>query len=66
MCVATAVTPAAQLSTLRPEDNAVDAFNEIASRGVRQIPVVEDGHFEGVIRREDLMKWVSLHAPQRS
>jgi Zn-dependent protease/CBS domain-containing protein len=64
--VAEIMTPAAQLSTLGPEDNAVDAFQEIAARGVGQIPVVQDGHFEGVIRREDLMKWVSLHAAQRS
>jgi Zn-dependent protease/predicted transcriptional regulator len=64
--VADIMTPAEKLSTLRPEDNAVDAFQEIASRGIRQIPVVQGGHFEGVIRREDLMKWLSLHAPQRS
>lgn len=64
--VAEIMTPAEQLSTLGPEDNAADAFQEIASRGVRQIPVLQDGHFEGVIRREDLMKWVSLHVPQRS
>jgi Zn-dependent protease/predicted transcriptional regulator len=64
--VADIMTPAEQLSTLRPEDNAADAFQEIASRGVRQIPVLQDGHFAGVIRREDLMKWVSLHVPQRS
>ncbi|MBC7172074.1 MAG: site-2 protease family protein [Polyangiaceae bacterium] len=64
--VADAMTPADQLATLGPEDDATEAFREIATRGLRQIPVVEDGRLRGVIRREDLIKWLSLHAPQRA
>ena len=57
------MTPADKLWTLDPEDDAFDAFHELASRGVSQIPVVRGGQLQGLIRREDVMKWLSVHGP---
>jgi hypothetical protein len=33
----------------------------LSQRGVNQLPVVKDGAVRGLIRREDILKWLSLH-----
>lgn len=63
--IAQIMTPEESLATLRPNDEAADALQQIVSRNVGQIPVVENGHLAGMIRREDILKWMSLHSPLR-
>lgn len=57
------MTPVEKLWTLDPDDDAFDAFHELSTRGVSQIPVVRGGQLEGLVRREDVMKWLSIHGP---
>lgn len=34
-------------------------------RGVNQLPVLERGQLVGLLRREDILKWLALHdAPE--
>lgn len=56
------MTPASQLTGLRPDAGAEEALKELSTRETEQIPVVEDGHLLGLVRRKDLLRWLSLHA----
>jgi len=56
------MTPREELSTLPSDASADRAFKALAERGVDQIPVLEDDRPVGLVRSQDLMKWLSLHA----
>lgn len=60
--VAEIMTPADKLVTLAPEQDAAAALDLFGKRDVNQLPVVKDGQVLGLVRREDLLKWLSLHA----
>jgi Zn-dependent protease/CBS domain-containing protein len=53
-------TPAGEVTTMRPDDDASDAMLALSERGVNQLPVVENGRIRGLVRREDILKWLSL------
>ncbi|MDQ2694650.1 MAG: site-2 protease family protein [Pseudomonadota bacterium] len=55
------MTPAADVAHIGPADDTADALFLITRRGVNQLPVVESGQVRGLIRREDIMKWLTLH-----
>ncbi len=59
------MTPATQLVTLAPEDKTGKALDILASRDIRQIPVVKDGRLEGLLRRTDIVKWMQLQTNRR-
>ncbi|MDP2274137.1 MAG: site-2 protease family protein [Archangium sp.] len=52
--------PVSQLSTLPPGAGAEKALEELTKREVEQLPVLEGGHLLGLVRRQDLMRWLSL------
>ncbi|HXZ47778.1 MAG TPA: site-2 protease family protein [Usitatibacter sp.] len=56
------MTPAASLATVSPRQDAAEAANEMASRDVNQLPVVDGTRLMGLLRREDVLKWLSLHS----
>ncbi len=56
------MTPADQLSTVEPEDAADDALRALGTRDVDQVPVMDGDRLVGVLRRQDLVRWLSLHA----
>ena len=60
------MTPAAALAVLTPQHDGLTALELIASRGVSQLPVVQNGELLGLIRREDILKWLSLHATDQA
>jgi Zn-dependent protease/predicted transcriptional regulator len=55
------MVPAGDLPVVSPRDEAMAALRNLASREVDQIPVVEDGHLRGVVRQQDIMRWLYLH-----
>lgn len=55
------MTPAGELATLKPGDSAFDALTLLGQRNVDQIPIVEDGRLEGLVRRREIMTWLSLN-----
>ncbi|HEX6319138.1 MAG TPA: site-2 protease family protein [Burkholderiales bacterium] len=61
MTAADIMTPLERLACVAPEADAGDALGELARRGVNQLPVLEDGRLVGLLRREDVLKWLSLH-----
>jgi len=64
--VSSIMTPTEQLIVMRPQAQANDALRLLADREVNQIPIVEAGHLLGVIRRQDIMKWLALRTQTAS
>lgn len=62
--VSAVMTPADRLAALPPEASAYRAFKALAKREVEQIPVLEGDRLVGLVRRQDLLKWLSLHLGQ--
>lgn len=55
------MTPTAELSSVRPDEEASEALHKLRLQGdVRQVPVMENGHLAGLVRRRDIMKWLQL------
>jgi Zn-dependent protease/predicted transcriptional regulator len=59
--VAAIMTPAAEVATLTPADDAAAALRALSGHAVNQLPVVDGGQVRGLVRREDLLRWISLH-----
>jgi CBS domain-containing protein len=57
------MVPADRLTTLAPGDSAFDAFRHLGQ--YHQVPVVEDGTVRGIVRREDMAKWLALREEGR-
>lgn len=56
------MTPADQLATVSPEEDAGEAFDELARRDVNQLPVISGGRLVGMLSRQDLVRWLQVHA----
>ncbi len=57
------MTPRDQLVTSAPDECADEAMNKLTQRNVRQLPVLQDGvTLVGVLRRQDLIKWLQLES----
>ncbi|QBQ55482.1 site-2 protease family protein [Nitrosococcus wardiae] len=58
------MTPASEIALISPEKDAAEALFTLAHRNVNQLPVVERDRIRGLIRREDLLKWLSIYGKQ--
>ena len=56
------MTPADQLLSVTPEEDAAEALNKLQRHDVRQLPVMHNGSLAGLLRRRDVGKWLQLHA----
>jgi len=56
------MTPVDQLVTATPEDDLADAMDKLTQRDVRQLPVLRGAELAGLLRRQDIMKRLQLHA----
>jgi Zn-dependent protease/CBS domain-containing protein len=57
-----AMTPSEKLLVVAPEEEASDAFNRLQSGNTRQLPVVTREGIVGLLRREDIVRWLQLHS----
>lgn len=64
LAVRAIMTPAHALTTVAPEEASTEALQALSRREVNQLPVVKHGTVRGLIRREDILKWLSLHGEQ--
>ncbi len=55
------MTPRSELDTLTPREDVSEALNAFSSKDVAQLPVIQDGHVVGMLRRSDIMRWLHLH-----
>jgi Zn-dependent protease/predicted transcriptional regulator len=56
------MTPADQLTVVTADEDAAEALNKLTQRDVGQMPVLRNGQLVGLLRRQDLVKWLQLHA----
>ncbi|MCA9662209.1 MAG: site-2 protease family protein, partial [Myxococcales bacterium] len=59
--VGSIMTPVADLETAEPQTQAVDALRRMVARNVGQLPVIEHDRVVGLVRREDVIRWLQLH-----
>ncbi len=62
--VAQIMTPAAELSTVSPQQEASKALIELTRRDVRQLPVLCEGELLGLLRRRDIIRWLKLQSEE--
>ena len=55
------MTPAGNLVHAEVQEDAATVLERLARRQVNQLPVLEHGELRGFIRREDIMRWLSLY-----
>lgn len=55
------MTPFSELTRVTPTEPTSEAMVALARLGVDQLPVVENGEVRGMVRREDILKWLSLY-----
>jgi len=56
------MTPRSRLIAMTPRDSAGNALSLLARQNLNQLPVIEDERVVGMLRREDIIKWLSLQA----
>jgi Zn-dependent protease len=54
------MTPADQLVTVTPDEDATEALHKLQKRDVRQLPVTQNGSLAGLLRRQDIIKYLRL------
>jgi len=54
--------PLSQLRTVAPETPAIQALELMGREGMNQLPVISDGHIQGVITRGHVMRFLSAQA----
>jgi Zn-dependent protease/predicted transcriptional regulator len=59
------MTPVSSLAQIAPSVDAADALLMLSRNNVNQLPVVEHGHLRGLIRREDILRLLSLYGDPR-
>jgi len=53
--------PAEQIKSIPADSDAADALNELADRDVNEVAVVDKGSFIGLLRRDDIVRWLAFH-----
>ena len=56
------MTLAGQLATIDPTDDASEAIRLLAEHEIRQLPVVREGNLAGLIRRDDVVRFLQMHS----
>lgn len=53
--------PVGELTAVGPAADAMDVLELLVRRNFNQVPVVENGELEGLVRRADILRWLALH-----
>jgi Zn-dependent protease len=53
--------PRSALSSIGPETDAADVLRLLNDPRVQEVPVVERDQFLGLVRRRDVLRWLSIH-----
>jgi CBS domain-containing protein len=59
--VAEIMTPVKALVCLTPQQDAMEALALVAQGNLNQLPVVDNDKLVGLVRREDILKWLAVH-----
>jgi Zn-dependent protease len=61
LTVGEVMVPRAHLAAVNPDDDAFEAMLALSRTGADQLPVISDGRYLGLIRRQDILVWLSLY-----
>ncbi len=56
------MVPEKDLDVVTPREDAMDAFQKLANKEMRQIPVVQNGKLIGMLRRRDILRWLQVRS----
>ncbi len=56
------MTPHKECALLSSDRDAAEAMTKLATCDVHELPIMENGNLKGVLRRQDLIQWLRLHA----
>ncbi|GIV98111.1 MAG: peptidase M50 [Herpetosiphonaceae bacterium] len=56
------MTPRDELVTVEPQEDASDALDKLVRRDISQMPVMQNGHFLGLLRRRDIARWLEMRS----
>jgi len=56
------MVPQNELDIVTPREDAMDAFQKLTQRKMRQIPVVQNGKLVGMLRRRDILRWLQVRS----
>ena len=59
------MVPKGQLEKVSPKENASVALGKLTARNIHQIPVVQENKVRGILRRNDILNYLQLHAEAR-
>jgi len=54
------MTPRSDLEVANPNKEISEALRKLSERDVRQVPVIEGGRLVGLLRRQDIIRWLQL------
>ncbi|HKX32681.1 MAG TPA: site-2 protease family protein [Blastocatellia bacterium] len=54
-----------QLDAVSASEDAGEALEKLTRRNVRQVPVVENGHWVGLLRLQDIYRWLEIQSRSR-
>ena len=60
------MVPENELEFVTPREDAMEAFQKLAQKEMRQIPVVQNGELVGMLRRRDILRWLQVHSEMMS
>jgi len=60
------MVPENNLDVVTPREDAMDAFQKLTQKEMRQIPVVQNGKLLGMLRRRDILRWLQLRSEMMS
>jgi Zn-dependent protease len=63
--ISAVMTPEDRLASVSPDDSSLRAMSTLGERGVNQLPVVDRGRVLGLIRREDILRWLSVYGDRQ-
>jgi Zn-dependent protease/CBS domain-containing protein len=63
--VADIMTPKEKLVAISPSASGYEAINALSEAQVNQLPVIEEGVVTGMVRREDILRWLSVYGHDR-
>jgi Zn-dependent protease/predicted transcriptional regulator len=56
------MVPQNQLDSVTPRGDAMDAFQKLVNKEMRQVPVVQNGELVGMLRRRDILRWLKVRS----
>ncbi len=56
------MTPGDKVDIVTPREDMTEAMEVFNRRDLRQLPVMQDGHLVGMLRRRDIIRWLQLQS----